>query len=284
MTGYGKSKFSSPTQFISTEVKSINSKGLDVIIRMPEGYGEFELDIRNIIAKQLHRGKVMVVISINQLTTQNNPEIINRKKLLELYTQLVDIQKELKLNNPISLETLADSRYLSQTTSEENPESFPYILDSLYQALEQVIQTRKQEGASIQKQFKAGIADITQKLSQISIWEQERIPAIKTKLLQQLNDLKTSTDRDRLEQELIYYLEKLDITEEKKRLAVHLKFFQQTMEKENEAGKKLGFIAQEIGRELNTLGNKANHIEIQQLVVGMKDTLEQIKEQLANVV
>ena len=284
MTGYGKAKSRNQTLEFITEIKTINSKGLDISIRVPENFYALEIDARNIIATELSRGKIIVNISVVQLNAPSQ-NAIPTEGLLKLYRQLTDIQKELNISHPILLEVLAANPYLATPPiAETNTDDTNCFFDSLRQAISQVKQTRIQEGQTIQKQFENALENIISNFDRIPFWEKERIIAIKNKLLQQLNELKISIEKERFEQELIYYLEKLDITEEKKRIIAHLDFFAQTMLQEDQAGKKLTFIAQEIGREINTLGNKANHIDIQKLVVNMKDTLEQIKEQLANVV
>jgi uncharacterized protein (TIGR00255 family) len=286
MTGFGKATCEYNTKKIVIEVKSLNSKQLDVSIKIPNLYREKELEIRNEISQKLERGKIDFSLFIENVgketTTQFNQAIIEG-----YYQQINNLSEYLGINPPNNwfdlFLRLPDS--LKTDISELDEEEWQTVKKAMQQAFDELVAFRVQEGKAIENVFYNKINNIQQLLSEIASYETERIEKIKAKLKEGLESIsdKIDYDKNRMEQELIYYIEKLDINEEKARLQNHLNYFIQVLEEEQAQGKKLGFIAQEIGREINTLGAKANHSEIQKIVVKMKDELEQIKEQIMNV-
>jgi len=286
MTGFGKATCEYNNKKIVIEVKSLNSKQLDVSIKIPNLYREKELEIRNEISQKLERGKIDFSLFIENVgketTTQFNQAIIEG-----YYQQINNLSEYLGINPPNNwfdlFLRLPDS--LKTDISELDEEEWQTVKKAMQQAFDELVAFRVQEGKAIENVFYNKINNIQQLLSEIASYETERIEKIKAKLKEELKSIsdKVDYDKNRMEQELIYYIEKLDINEEKTRLQNHLNYFIQVLEEEQAQGKKLGFIAQEIGREINTLGAKANHNEIQKIVVKMKDELEQIKEQIMNV-
>lgn len=286
MTGFGKATCEYNNKKIVIEVKSLNSKQLDVSIKIPNLYREKELEIRNEISQKLERGKIDFSLFIENVgketTTQFNQAIIEG-----YYQQINNLSEYLGINPPNNwfdlFLRLPDS--LKTDISELDEEEWQTVKKAMQQAFDELVAFRVQEGKAIENVFYNKINNIQQLLSEIASYETERIEKIKAKLEEELKSIsdKVDYDKNRMEQELIYYIEKLDINEEKTRLQNHLNYFIQVLEEEQAQGKKLGFIAQEIGREINTLGAKANHSEIQKIVVKMKDELEQIKEQIMNV-
>ena len=286
MTGFGKATCEYNNKKIVIEVKSLNSKQLDVSIKIPNLYREKELEIRNEISQKLERGKIDFSLFIENVgketTTQFNQAIIEG-----YYQQINNLSEYLGINPPNNwfdlFLRLPDS--LKTDISELDEEEWQTVKKAMQQAFDELVAFRVQEGKAIENVFYNKINNIQQLLSEIASYETERIEKIKAKLKEGLESIsdKIDYDKNRMEQELIYYIEKLDINEEKTRLQNHLNYFIQVLEEEQAQGKKLGFIAQEIGREINTLGAKANHNEIQKIVVKMKDELEQIKEQIMNV-
>lgn len=286
MTGFGKATCEYNNKKIVIEVKSLNSKQLDVSIKIPNLYREKELEIRNEISQKLERGKIDFSLFIENVgketTTQFNQAIIEG-----YYQQINNLSEYLGINPPNNwfdlFLRLPDS--LKTDISELDEEEWQTVKKAMQQAFDELVAFRVQEGKAIENVFYNKINNIQQLLSEIASYETERIEKIKAKLKEELKSIsdKVDYDKNRMEQELIYYIEKLDINEEKTRLQNHLNYFIQVLEEKQAQGKKLGFIAQEIGREINTLGAKANHNEIQKIVVKMKDELEQIKEQIMNV-
>lgn len=286
MTGFGKATCEYNNKKIVIEVKSLNSKQLDVSIKIPNLYREKELEIRNEISRKLERGKIDFSLFIENIgketATQFNQAIIEG-----YYQQINNLSEYLGINPPNNwfdlFLRLPDS--LKTDISELDEEEWQTVKKAMQQAFDELVAFRVQEGKAIENVFYNKINNIQQLLSEIASYETERIEKIKAKLKEGLESIsdKIDYDKNRMEQELIYYIEKLDINEEKTRLQNHLNYFIQVLEEEQAQGKKLGFIAQEIGREINTLGAKANHSEIQKIVVKMKDELEQIKEQIMNV-
>jgi len=286
MTGFGKATCEYNNKKIVIEVKSLNSKQLDVSIKIPNLYREKELEIRNEISRKLERGKIDFSLFIENIgketATQFNQAIIEG-----YYQQINNLSEYLGINPPNNwfdlFLRLPDS--LKTDISELDEEEWQTVKKAMQQAFDELVAFRVQEGKAIENVFYNKINNIQQLLSEIASYETERIEKIKAKLKEGLESIsdKIDYDKNRMEQELIYYIEKLDINEEKARLQNHLNYFIQVLEEEQAQGKKLGFIAQEIGREINTLGAKANHSEIQKIVVKMKDELEQIKEQIMNV-
>ncbi|HOK35681.1 MAG TPA: YicC family protein [Paludibacteraceae bacterium] len=286
MTGFGKATCEYNNKKIVIEVKSLNSKQLDVSIKIPNLYREKELEIRNEISQKLERGKIDFSLFIEnagkETATQFNQTIIEG-----YYQQINDLSEYLGINPPNNwfdiFLRLPDS--LKTEISELDENEWQAVKKAIQQAFDELKTFRMQEGKAVENVFYNKISNIQQLLNEIAPFEAERIEKIKEKLKEELESIsdKVDYDKNRMEQELIYYIEKLDINEEKSRLQNHLNYFIQVLEEEQAQGKKLGFIAQEIGREINTLGAKANHSEIQKIVVKMKDELEQIKEQVLNV-
>jgi len=286
MTGYGKAECQLPGKKITIEIKSLNSKQLDLSTRTPGIYREKDLEIRKEISDKLIRGKIDFSLYAESLGTESNASI-NATIVKNYYSQLSEISSELGLKNPDSsaLQIIMGLPETVKTDREElDEDEWHIILGKIREALNAVDSFRIQEGNSLFSDIVSNINQIKALLEQVGQFEQERIDNVKTRILAGLKDLSgsVSIDNNRLEQEMIFYLEKLDLNEEKVRLANHCTYFLESLELDEPIGKKLGFVAQEIGREINTLGSKANHTEIQKLVIQMKDALEKIKEQLLN--
>ena len=279
MTGFGKSILSLTDKHISIEIKSLNSKSIDINTRIPQAYREKELDFRKLIAEQLLRGKVDFSIFVENTGTQTpskiNPNIV--KSYIEQMRAIVDgdLTELLKMavRMPDALQT---------TTESVSEEELSAIFKHISLAITDLQTFRIQEGKVLEKDFVLRISNIDSLLQEVQALDSERLALIRERLEKAVADIQ-SVDANRFEQELIFYLEKLDITEEKIRLKKHLDYFLETLYSEDSNGRKLSFIAQEIGREINTLGSKANFAPMQQLVVQMKDELEKIKEQVLNV-
>jgi uncharacterized protein (TIGR00255 family) len=286
MTGYGKAECLLAEKKLTIEVKSLNSKQLDTNTRLPSIYKEKEIDIRQVVASELVRGKVDCSIHY-ELSGDAMPGVINEKVVKAYYEQLYRISGELGLET--SLELLSSVMRLPDTIRTEkaelDEEEWAGLKEALLQALKQLNTFRIQEGKALDHDLRQRVQSIQLKLNQVEPFEKERMDLIRERIEKHLEELglKDKVDENRLEQELIYYIEKLDISEEKVRLANHCRYFVETMNEQGAVGKKLGFISQEMGREINTLGSKASHREIQKLVVEMKDELERIKEQILNV-
>ena len=281
MTGFGKATLQLPTKKITVEVKSLNSKGLDLSVRMPSLYREMELGLRNQIALKLERGKVDFSIFIEstaeQTSTKVNVPIVKAyiKQLREVYAD-ADETELMKM-----AVRMPDTMKIERDEIDEN--DWIQIQTVIEEALQNILNFRRDEGASLEKEFQLRIGNIRQYMTDALALDPERVQAIKDRLQTAISELKVNVDENRFEQELIYYLEKLDITEEKVRLTNHLDYFLETINGTEANGRKLGFITQEMGREINTMGSKSNHTEMQKLVVMMKDELEKIKEQVLNV-
>ncbi len=282
MTGYGKVTETFQGKKIVVEIRSLNSKSLDLNLKTLPLYREIELEIRTIISELLDRGKVEASINIENTSDTKNYTI--NKELAKSYHQ--DIKNlSFTLNEPIndifSL-ILRMPEIFSNDKEKLSDEESDMVQNLVKKACENLIEFRKQEGEQLRKDFTKNIKNIEELLGDVQQYEQERITTVKDRIKTGLEKIESqAVDLNRLEQELIFYIEKMDVSEEKMRLLNHLQYFQDTM-KVPLSGKKLGFIAQEIGREINTLGSKANHVEIQKLVVEMKDNLEKIKEQVLN--
>ena len=294
MTGYGKAENQLANKKLVVEIRSLNSKSMDLNVRIAPQLRTKELDIRTLIAQRLERGKVDLSIYYQDVvqgeaTATFSP--INREAFAYYYKELTDLQTELGIHNPQDL--LATIMRMPDVTkvqdsADVNEEEWALVLQTLNDAVAQFNAFRQQEGLSLYQMFCDKLDAIADLLTQVEKYEQGRVEKIKARIEANLEQLSATTqqaiDRNRLEQEMIYYLEKLDITEEKVRLTNHLRYFRETMDGEGAGvGKKLGFIAQEMGREINTLGSKSNQSEMQIIVVKMKDILEQIKEQVLNV-
>lgn len=286
MTGYGKSTVTYNDKKIIVEIKSLNSKALDVSARIAPLYREKEMEIRNMISKSLERGKVDFSLWIEK-EASDAATPINAALLQNYYNQIKNISETCNIPLPsdwfATLLRMPDvlTKADIQTLEEEEWE---VAKGAVEEAINALVNFRKQEGAALEKKFNEKIDNIERLLASIEPYEKERVARIREKITDALEKtISVDYDKNRLEQELIYYIEKLDINEEKQRLANHLKYFRETMAGGHGQGKKLGFIAQEMGREINTTGSKSNHAEMQNIVVQMKDELEQIKEQVLNV-
>lgn len=282
MTGFGKADASVKNKHISVEVRSLNSKGLDVNTRMPGLYREKELFIRNLLVEKLERGKIDLSINVESSEGIKGTQI-NRSVVKNYYSQLKSIAKELKEEQDDFLEIIMRLPEVLKTEREEfNETEWKQVLKLIEAAIKNMDGFRVREGKVLENDLRKRIDLILKAL--IIVEEADRIAPIREKIKKSIEELvaKDKIDTNRFEQELIYYIEKLDITEEKVRLKTHCDFFLNTMN-EKSTGKKLGFISQEIGREINTIGSKANDAGIQKIVVQMKDELEKIKEQLNNV-
>ncbi len=286
MTGFGKAVCELGTKKLTIEIKSLNSKQLDMNSRIPGFYREKEIQVRNIISKKLERGKIDFSMYAEVAGTDSN-SIINTDIVKSYYRQLLPIADELGLHNKEELlkivMRLPDTLKTEREELDEN--EWIEVEASIEQALNELIRFRNQEGQALESDIRSRVDKILDLLDQVKAFEKQRIEKVKERLRQSLKELSENDeyDENRFEQELIFYLEKLDITEEKVRLANHCQYFLKNMDKSEPVGKKLGFISQEMGREINTLGSKANDSDMQKLVIKMKDELEKIKEQLLNV-
>ncbi len=286
MTGYGKASCDLGDKTAIFEIKSLNSKQFDVYLRLPNGYRENEMEIRNELMNRIRRGKVEVNLTIEykegKQATQINAAIVK-----DYYQQLKTIAKELNMEagEPILQAVLRMPEALNNDKHITDPEEKNRLLSTLSEAVNELDRFRSTEGAALAKDISKRIELIESFLLQIEPFEKERSTLIRAKLESSMLEFipRESIDNNRFEQELIYYLEKFDISEEKTRLRHHCKYFMDVMLESDQVGRKLGFVAQEIGREINTIGSKANHSGIQKFVVLMKDELEKIKEQLLNI-
>ena len=295
MTGYGKAeKQVANNKKLIVEVRSLNSKSVDLNVRIAPQLRSKELEIRTLIGQRLERGKIDLSIYYQDAAQSEEAASytpINREVFAYYYKELTDLQKELGwANNQDIVSAILRMPDVTkiQETNEISDEEWAVVLQTIEEAISQFNAFRKQEGASLYQMFCDKLDTIATLLAEVEPYEQSRIEKIKARIEANLEQLSAATqqaiDHNRLEQEMIFYLEKLDITEEKVRLTNHLKYFRETMDSEGAGvGKKLGFIAQEMGREINTLGSKSNQSEMQIIVVKMKDILEQIKEQVLNV-
>jgi uncharacterized protein (TIGR00255 family) len=285
MTGYGKAECELAQKKVTVELKSLNSKQLELNTRMPGIYREKELEMRREISDRLIRGKVDFSLFAESLGVESNT-VINSSMVKNYFTQLSGISSELAIPvNANTLQIIMQMPDVVKSTREElNEDEWKKIQAGIREALDALDVFRIQEGIALTKDIVFNLNTITTLLEQIQPYELERSTRVKERILEGLKELSSpeGVDHNRLEQEMIFYLEKLDINEEKVRLSNHCSYFMETLELDEPVGKKLGFISQEIGREINTLGSKANHTEMQKLVIGMKDALERIKEQLLN--
>ena len=281
MTGFGKATLQLPTKKITVEIKSLNSKGLDLNTRMPSVFREMELGLRNQLSQRLERGKIDFSLYIEATGEETSSKInvpivkgyIAQMKAVIPNADETELMK-MAVRMPDALKTERDE------IDENEWKKIQTVID---EGLENIVQFRKDEGVSLEKEFLHRIANIMTLMNNAVAYDAERVETVKTRLRTALDELKENVDENRFEQELIFYLEKYDITEEKVRLENHLNYFIETIAGTEANGRKLGFITQEMGREINTMGSKSNHTEMQKLVVMMKDELEKIKEQVLNV-
>ena len=282
MTGFGRTEENIDQKKIIVEIKSLNSKTLDLNVKMPYKFKDKELFIRDIISKQLTRGKIDFYLSIENAKDISDKTVNSNQ--VELYIN--QLKKIVPKQDEIDYLKIAMSlpEAIHSPENEEEKEHWDFILKTIKKTIDSLISYRKKEGKILEKELSERIKNILVQLKNTTKYEAERIKTVKERIETNLSKLSNSIDQNKLEQELVYYIEKFDVTEEKLRLKSNCNYFLEELKLEyNEMGKKLGFISQEIGREINTLGSKANHFEMQKLVVIMKDELEKIKEQLLNV-
>lgn len=286
MTGYGKATAQFGEKKINVEIKSLNSKAMDLSTRIAPLYREKEMEIRNLITQTLERGKVDFSLWVEK-DVADTATPINSALVQNYYNQIKNISET--YNIPVPQDWFATLLRMPDVMTrvdiqELQEEEWDIVRKTIEEALSHLVDFRKQEGMALEKKFNEKLNNIERLLASIEPYEQERVGKIRDRITDALEKtISVDYDKNRLEQELIYYIEKLDINEEKQRLANHLKYFRETMAGGHGQGKKLGFIAQEMGREINTTGSKSNHAEMQNIVVQMKDELEQIKEQVLNV-
>ena len=286
MTGYGKAIAEFPDKKVTIEIKSLNSKGMDLSSRIAPLFREKEMEIRKELGTLLKRGKIdfSLWIEIKEDVDQSIP--INQSLIRNYYKQINEISEQLNIPLPADwfqiLLKMPDVMSRAEV-KELSEEEWNIVKETIEDATKQLVEFRLQEGAALELKFKENIQRIQELLTQIEPYEKERIEKVRERLVEALESIPTvDYDKNRLEQELIYHIERLDVNEEKQRLTNHLEYFLKTLEQEEDQGKKLGFISQEIGREINTLGSKSNDANMQKSVVQMKDELEQIKEQVLN--
>ena len=285
MTGYGKAQSAANGYTIKAEIRSLNSKFLDINLRLPFSLKEKEMEVRNLISEKLQRGKIDVFISI-EAAGEDQDVSINRKLLSKYYKELTALARQYKSGKKNLLRmALQMPDVIGSKNNVLSDEDLSNMLQLMREALDDLRRFRARDGEGLEKIFTDTVSGILALVTQVESFEKERIEVIKDRLRNQLSELTAGAefDRNRFEQELIYYLERMDFTEEKVRLKSHCDYFLKVLLEQESNGRKLNFIAQEMGREINTLGSKANHAAIQKLVVQMKDELEKIKEQLLNV-
>lgn len=281
MTGFGKASLQLPTKKITVEVKSLNSKGLDLNTRMPSSYREMELGLRNLLGQKLERGKIDLALYI-EVTGEETTSKINVPIVKGYIKQMQAVIPDADATELMKMAVrMPDALKTERDEIDEN--EWKVIQKVIDEAIENIIKFRIDEGKSLEKEFRLRIQNIMNFMQEAISFEGERIETVKTRMRTTLEELKIEVDENRFEQEMIFYLEKYDITEEKVRLENHLKYFLETIQGSEANGRKLGFITQEIGREINTMGSKSNHAGMQKKVVMMKDELEKIKEQVLNV-
>lgn len=286
MTGFGKTEFEVGNKKYTLEVKSLNSKQLDINTRIPALYRQKDIEIRRLMSEMLTRGKVDFALYLDNLGEESNSKI-NASIVKDYYAQLSGVYQELGLavNETIMQSIMRLPDTVKMTYEELDESEWLVVRENLIKTLEDLNRFRDQEGLALKIDIETNIANILDLLDQVEPHETQRMENVKAKIMDSLNEMQLNgnVDKNRFEQELIYYMEKLDINEEKVRLANHCSYFSETMNEDEPSGRKLGFIAQEIGREINTLGSKANESNLQRIVVQMKDNLEKIKEQVLNV-
>lgn len=286
MTGFGRQVLEYNNKKVSVDVKSLNSKTADINTRIPGYYKEKELEIRKLISSKLKRGKVDFCMFVELNGTESVTQI-NEETLMNYYSQLKSISENnsIALGNDVLTSLLKMPDVMKNKADELSEEEWDEVLKTIKTAVDSCINFRIAEGKELEKDIVSNIISILALLEKVKEYEKDRLDKIRDRLKQGINELDTNgkADSNRFEQEIIYYVEKLDINEEKVRLKKHCEYFLETMDTNEPVGKKLAFISQEIGREINTLGSKANHADMQKLVVMMKDELEKIKEQLLNV-
>ena len=286
MTGFGKAVEQEGTKKFTVEIKSLNSKQLDLASRVPQSYREQELEIRSLVARRLERGKVDMNIYIES-STPDNTMVINTERIMDYRQQLSMLASQIGVDEPadwISVLMRLPDTIKSDAPAVASESETQALAEAVTRALDSLVEYRRAEGKRLEEFFTTRIERISALLAEVPRYETQRVTRIRARIEESLSRIpQVEYDKGRLEQEMIFYIEKLDINEEKQRLAQHLSYFLETMNANGGQGKKLGFIAQEMGREINTLGSKSNQADMQILVVKMKDELEQIKEQVLNV-
>ncbi|MEL6671520.1 MAG: YicC/YloC family endoribonuclease [Bacteroidota bacterium] len=288
MTGYGAGFASSPNYKVTIELKSLNSKYLELVLKLPRVYIKYEHQIRNILTKGLKRGKVVVLLNVEVLSADKRTLMINRPLAKKYLEELTELGQWLNLDDKVNLPFLLQLPEIIPTEIEqEDPEEWDLVKEALSKAVVKLQETRAEEGKALEQDLSLRRANIQAELIEIKKLAPIRLDNVRSRVEQSLEDIRHKIgdlDQNRFEQELVFYLEKLDINEEVVRLQQHLDFFQEMQNQPKSNGKKLQFIAQEMGREINTIGSKANDASIQRRVVAMKDELEKIKEQVLNIV
>jgi uncharacterized protein (TIGR00255 family) len=284
MTGFGKATAELPNKKISVEIKSLNSKQLDLSTRVPNVYRDKEIEIRNLLSQTIERGKVDFTIYLEHVDTVISSRI-NQGAIETYYAQIKETAEKLHLDVPADWFSvmLRLPEAIKTEVVELDDSEWKAVKKTILEAVKSFTAFREQEGIMLEKVFKNKVEAIASRLKEIDKYDSERVERIKNRLFDAAKKMDVTYDENRFEQEMIYYIERLDVNEEKSRLDNHLKYFLETMDNEKSQGRKLGFITQEMGREINTLGSKSNHAEMQKIVVQMKDELEQIKEQIQNV-
>ena len=282
MTGYGKAESNAHNKKFTVEIKSLNSKQIDMNVRMPSSYRDKELVIRKFLSSALGRGKIDCSLFVEHTGIEKTANI-NAEVVKKYYQDLKAIAQELDNKDELMGAVMRMPEVMKVEKEELDPQEWQSIEKLIHEAAQALTQFRKDEGKSLADDFKLRIENIRTLMQSIEKEEHQRVVNIRERIVEKLGDLKSTIDENRLEQELIYFLEKLDVTEELVRLSNHINYFLETMDSSISEGKKLGFICQEIGREVNTIGSKSNNAEMQQQVVQMKDELEKIKEQILNV-
>lgn len=285
MTGFGKSAASINQKKISIEIRSLNSKQADISIRIPSVYKEKELELRAKINQYLERGKIEFNLYVEQTTATPNYQI-NESLFKNYYNELKSLSDELgEQSDLIKIVAGMPDVFQKEEKQALDESEWETIVELTSKALQDIDAYRTDEGNTLQKEMELRITNIQQLLNKVELYEKERIITVRERITAHLEEIVSGNqiDKDRLEQELVFYIEKFDVSEEKQRLQSHLNYFMDTMNDKDSQGKKLGFISQEMGREINTLGSKANHSELQKIVVEMKDELEKIKEQILNI-
>ena len=284
MTGYGKAEINIKNTNFTIEVKSLNSKNIDTNIKMSSIYRDKEIELRSLISEKLQRGKIELSIW-REKSASSTINVLNKKLINDYFKQIKEISKGLKLNiNEILPAILKMPDVVEKGEESSNKNEWNEILKGINIAIANLLKFRLNEGKKLEEDIKLRINKLADLLNKITPFAEERIRKVKKNLSEKLLEIDSKNiDKNRFEQELIYYLEKQDITEEQVRLNTHLNYFKETMELDTKNGKKLGFISQEIGREINTIGSKSSDVDMQKIVVQMKDELEKIKEQLLNI-
>lgn len=287
MTGFGKASAEVMNKKITVELKSLNSKQLDMQARISSAIRSYELELRNIVGHTLQRGKVDIIAQVEAVGGATTQVTLNVETMRAYKAQVEEAAAQLGIQPPADMMTFLmrfPDAVASENEIDSNPEIHDAVLDATTRAVEALMEHRRAEGRRLEEFFAPRIRAIRELLDDIEPFEAERVPRIRARIEEGLSRIPVAEyDKGRLEQEMIFYIEKLDVNEERQRLGQHLRYFIETMDGEPGQGKKLGFIAQEMGREINTLGSKSNQADMQRIVVKMKDILEQIKEQVLNV-